>query len=987
MQIFTKSFGSKMFSAAILLALTAFLHINVFGAGEVDQSFNAYLGNVPAGVVSKILIQPDGKIIVAGEFNLVNGAAKPNLVRLNADGSLDTTFNPPVIYTSGAGYAIQSIALQADGKIVICGQFTNPRNAIARLNADGSPDTAFNTSPALSNLWYGDDLKIAPDGKIVFTAIRLFGSGGALSYLISLNPDGTLNSERDFVTGKLAIQPDGKILLIGSSVQRLNQNLSQDNSFTTISTNGVVSDVVFQPDGKILIGGEFTEINSTPLVRVARINPNGSVDTTFNVNNAGANGIVHALVYLPSGKILVGGDFSSYNGVAKPHIALLNADGSLDASFTADNNFFWLYDLAVQTDGKIIAGGYVNGANHGPLIRLNADGSRDTSFQAVIGNFGTGRRVLVQPDNKVLVGGMFNYVNGAARQSLVRLNADGTLDTGFNSNVFSALTYALDVQADGKILVSGTTGTVRLNADGTQDAGFLTADVGNDVKALPDGKVLVATAADKLKRYNSNGTIDASFNVTVAGTIYKIALQPDGKILIGGSFTSVNGTIRGRVARLNADGTVDTSFNPPGGATGGSILEIALQSDGKVIVGGEFTAINFDSNRKYLARLNADGTLDAGFNQTIDSAVYSIKIQPDGKVIIGGAFTTVNSVPRLRYARLNAAGTLDTSFIVGSGANRNVLDIDQQTDGKIIMVGEFETVNNIFSPGIVRLQNAPSVSRTLFDYDADGRADVSVFRASENKWYVLRSSDGVVTQQIFAIANDIPVPADYDGDGKTDFAVFRPSSGDWWYLSSINGAQVFAHWGASGDIPRPSDFDGDGRADFVVFRPSNNFWYRISSANGASSNKGFGLAGDKPVTGDFDGDGKSDVAIYRPSTGDWWWQSSIDNFQRATHWGISTDIPAAADYDGDGKTDFAVYRPSTGTWYIYNSATLTSTILNFGISEDKPVAADYDGDGKADIAVFRPSTGVWYLMKTTQGFTAQQFGISSDIPTENAFVP
>jgi uncharacterized delta-60 repeat protein len=987
MQIFTKSSDSKMFAAAILIALTAFLHFKAFGAGEVDQSFNAYLGNVPAGVISKTLIQPDGKIIVAGEFKLVNGAAKPNLVRLNADGTLDTTFNPPVIYSSGAGYPIQAIALQADGKIVICGQFSTPRNAVARLNADGSPDAAFNSSPALSNLWYGDDLKIAPDGKIVFTAIRLFPSGGALPYLISLNSDGSLNSQIDSITGKLAIQPDGKIIVIGNGVQRLNPNLSTDSSFTTIFTNGAVNDVVFQPDGKFIIGGEFTEINSTPLVRVARINPNGSVDTTFNVNNAGANGIVHALVYLPSGKVLVGGDFTFYNGTAKPRIALLNADGSLDTSFTADNSFFWLYDLAVQTDGKIIAAGYVNGANHGPVIRLNADGSRDTSFQAVIGNFGTGRRVLVQPDNKVLVGGAFNYVNGAARQSLVRLNADGTLDTGFNSNVFSALIYALDVQADGKILVSGTTGTFRLNADGTQDAGFLTADVGNDVKSLPDGKVLVATGIDKLKKYNSDGTPDLSFNVTVAGTIYKIALQPDRKILIGGSFTSVNGTIRGRIARLNADGTVDTSFNPPGGATGGSIFDIALQSDGKVIVGGEFTGINFDSNRKYLARLNSDGTLDAGFSQTIDSTVYSIKIQPDGKVLIGGAFTTINSLPRPRYARLNAGGTLDMGFIVGSGANLYVRDIDQQSDGKIIMVGEFETVNGLFAPGIVRLLNTTTAPRTLFDYDGDGRADVSVFRASENKWYVLRSSDAVVTQQIFAVSGDVPVPTDYDGDGKTDFAVFRPSSGDWWYLSSINGAQVFAHWGASGDIPRPSDFDGDGKTDFVVFRPSNSFWYRISSANGAASNKGFGLAGDKPVTGDFDGDGKSDVAIFRPSTGDWWWQSSIDNIQRATHWGISTDIPAPADYDGDGKTDFAVYRPSTGTWYIYNSGTLSSTIQNFGISEDKPVAADYDGDGKVDIAVFRPSTGIWYLMKTTQGFTAQQFGISTDIPTENAFVP
>ncbi|HEY0427206.1 MAG TPA: FG-GAP-like repeat-containing protein [Pyrinomonadaceae bacterium] len=980
-----------MFSIAILFIFGTFFYSAAFGAGEIDQSFNAYLGDVPRGVISKTLIQPDGKIIIAGEFKLVDGVAKPNLVRLNPDGTLDTTFNPPVIYSSGAGYPIQAIALQTDGKIVISGQFTNPRSAVARLNADGTPDTAFNSSPAFNNFWYGGDLKIGPDGKIIVSVLKLFTSS-ARNYLMSLNPDGTLNAETEIDVGKINVQTDGKIILTNSSgiLYRLNPDMSADNSFATVSPNNTVDEIILQPDGKIIIGGAFTTINGSSLMKVARINTNGSVDTTFNINANSANTTVHALVYLPNGKILVGGDFSIYNGVTKHNVVLLNSDGTLDASFTPINNFFWLYDLAVQADGKIVAGGSPFADTNSALVRLNTDGSGDASFQPVIGNFGLGRRVIVQPDNKILVGGQFTYVNGTVRKNVVRFNADGTLDTSFNTtNLFLYSITALELLPDGKILTNDQNNVVRLNSNGTLDIDYGTDGGGNvisDIKALPDGRSLVAKGA-KLFRHNTDGSIDSSFNVTVSGTIYKVALQPDGKILIGGSFTNVNSTIRGKIARLNADGTIDATFNPPGGATGGTIVDLALQPDGKVLVGGDFTGINFDANRPYLARLNSDGTLDSSFNHALNNAVYTIKIQPDGKILTGGNFTAFNNVPRFRYARLNSNGTLDVTLRGGNGANYYVRDIDQQSDGKIIMVGDFETVNGVYALGIVRLLNAPTVARTSFDYDGDGRSDISVFRPSENKWYVLRSSDGQVTQQVFAIAGDVPVPADYDGDGKTDFAIFRPSSGDWWSLSTVNGSQVYAHWGASGDFNRPSDYDGDGRSDYVVFRPSNSFWYRISSNNGTASNKGFGLAGDKPVTGDFDGDGKSDVAIFRPSTGDWWWQSSADNVQRATHWGISTDVPAPADYDGDGITDFAVFRPSTGAWYIYNSGTLTSTILNFGLAEDKPVPADYDGDGKADIAVFRPSTGIWYLMKSSEGFTAQQFGVSTDTPTENAFVP
>ena len=583
---------------------------------------------------------------------------------------------------------------------------------------------------------------------------------------------------------------------------------------------------------------------------------------------------------------------------------------------------------------------------------------------------------------------------------------DATFNPAVKKDVTSNVTGNPVWQADGKTLIYGvfqTGGTYlnRLNTDGTTDATFNCSvchliNVYNAL-SLPDGKVIVAGFSDvpKIYRLNSDGSVDATFNgVSPAGSneIYAIealVAQPDGKILVRRESRTGPGTFQ-EIFRLNADGSYDTSFTQinfgPFMFSRIVYSRILVLPSGKIHLSG--TTSNGTSSSGFIIRVNSDGTLDASFDSGtgFDVAPQKIELQTDGKILVIGDFTTYNGTAKSRIARLNSDGSLDNSFnaTFNSSFLYSVLPL---ANGKILVGGNFITIGNALRSGIARITVPAIQNVTEFDFDGDGKADVSVFRASENKWYILQSSNGQVIQKTFAISGDVPVPADFDGDGKTDVAIFRQSTGDWWSLSSINNAQINTHWGQSGDILRPSDFDGDGRADYVLFRPAENNWYRISSSNDASSTKLFGLAGDKPITGDFDGDGKFDVAIFRPSTGNWWWQSSVDNVQRATRWGISTDIPSPADYDGDGKTDFAVYRPSTGTWYILNSSNGQATIINFGISEDEPVAADYDGDGKADIAVFRPSTGIWYLLRSTAGFTALQFGVSTDVPTPNAFVP
>jgi subtilisin family serine protease len=297
-----------------------------------------------------------------------------------------------------------------------------------------------------------------------------------------------------------------------------------------------------------------------------------------------------------------------------------------------------------------------------------------------------------------------------------------------------------------------------------------------------------------------------------------------------------------------------------------------------------------------------------------------------------------------------------------------------------------DTRNNLSTPRI-RIVNALQAidKKPAFDFDGDGKADVAVYRTTDNVWYIQNSTNSSFQSRQFGTSGDLVTPADFDGDGKTDVAVFRPSTGTWYRLNSSNGDFSAVNFGTIGDLPTPADFDGDGKADLAIFRPSTGTWWIQKSGGGDVLSRNFGLAEDKPTVGDFDGDGKADIAVWRPSTGVWYRINSNNDSFVAQSFGLAIDKPVPADFDGDGKTDISVFRPSDGNWYRINSSNNLLEVNSFGILEDNPAAADYDGDGKADIAVFRPSTGTWYMLRSTQGFLGLQFGSSGDVPTPNAF--
>ncbi len=659
--------------------------------------------------------------------------------------------------------------------------------------------------------------------------------------------------------------------------------------------------------------------------------------------------------------------------------------------------------MALQSDGKIVMVASRIGPNFSTsgfiVARYNSDGSLDTTFgnngwsETSFGAFSEYvKTVVIQSDGKIVVGGgLYNLVMGFPFYELafVRFDSTGAIDTTFGGDgkvtidfrdlvpgLYLETVSSLKTTSDGKIVVGGyhinaaTDSRIilaRMNSDGSLDTTFgtngrvLHAELGMwdlliDLVVLPDGAIVAAgyshaneSSTRRAIKYNINGGVEWSYEQTVQGfgilqRFNSIAALPDGKFIVVGH-------IQKRIVamRLNADGTEDNTFISAPGMPEAEAISVAIQSDGKIvanITNGTPGSLPYAANSFSLVRYNANGSVDSSFGNggiaritVTNGADYGRKvlIQPDGKTLVGG-YTELSSPTRYYFTLVRYMGTFTSSA-------------------------------------------------TLFDYDNDGKADVSVFRPSQNRWFVFRSSDAGVTQPFFGAPGDIPTPADFDGDGRTDIAIFRPSSGDWWYLNSNTGIHVGMHWGTNGDIPLPSDVDGDGKADYVVYHPANNYWYRLTSGTGEASERYFGTAGDKPLIGDFDGDGKADPAVFRPSTGVFWYMSSIDSVHRAIQWGISTDIPVPADYDGDGKTDAAVCRKSTGTWYILNSSDGSLTGSNFGLSEDQPVPADYDGDAKADIAVFRPSNGTWYLQQSTAGFAAIQWGAATDIPTENAFIP
>jgi uncharacterized delta-60 repeat protein len=332
------------------------------------------------------------------------------------------------------------------------------------------------------------------------------------------------------------------------------------------------------------------------------------------------------MVIQPDGKPILGGNFSSISGSGKRNLARLNSNGSLDGTFNAEGLDGWglwggVACLLLQEDGKIVVGG-------DSLVRLNLDGSRDSSFSDIV--TGSDPRIYalaLQPGGRILIAGWFDSVNGVPRKGLARLNPDGSLDPGFG---------------------------IRLEPAGSGNSGV-------DALVLqPDGKILIGgdfTSVNGLPRHNfaslnADGSPDG-LSVDADSTVCGCCPLPEGKILIWGYFSSVNGFSYGPMARLNSDGSLDPTFVGGSDSNGTYTAKAVVpQSDGKILVA---RAVLNGCAVPYFVRLTADGSVDDSFfagQSGPDDVVDSLAVQPDGKLLLGGQFSVVNQTPCSGVVRL-----------------------------------------------------------------------------------------------------------------------------------------------------------------------------------------------------------------------------------------------------------------------------------------------------------------------------------------------
>ncbi|RYU80144.1 delta-60 repeat domain-containing protein, partial [Hymenobacter persicinus] len=736
----------------VVLFLGTFLAVcGPAAAQTIDPTFAAPGVYQTAGTNASLLL-PNGQRLLSGGFNRVNGQASYSLIRVNANGAPDPSFMAPL------GDGPNVLQRTQSGKILIFsgGGLLFPVGGgygfLHRLNADGSLDGSFSSINTQNGSAY--TMQVQADDKILVGGNFTGFNGQAAAGLVRLLPDGTRDASFSVGTGangavSYTLQlPDGKILVAGNfstfngrnchGLVRLLPSGQSDLTFydAGLDAGTMVQAVTAQPDGRLLLAGRLYVDGNPNLRFLVRLLPDGSYDSSFTLpyfggNRAGVGTAGTNLVRLQAdGRILVGGAFTSVNSVPAYSLVRLQPDGEVDASFAPSHSVrSAVGSLEVHANNTISVSGLFN--DYTPqkksFLLLNSDGTEINTAWPLLQAPGSVTAAVTQADQKIVVAGRFDEIAGRAAVGLARL-----LPNGGGDNTFAAAApargdiYALVEQPDGKLLVAGalieaglsyyTRGVTRLLPDGAPDNTFSVGQgFSNPVKHLllqPDGRMLAVGTFGSVNtlstlgvaRLLANGTPDASFRVNPPTVFIRephaAVLQPDGKVVVSGFFNKFSGGTTFGLVRYRPDGSEDPTFANSTEFTNASgyvpLYGLALQADGKLLVGGEFSRYGSQDVRN-LIRLQPSGQLDPSFAPDLswrrlgEATVQAILIQPNGRLLTSGTIFSTNIGSTAPFmARFQPDGAPDASFSAPIFTDRTgPASISVQPSGAVLLYGYF----------------------------------------------------------------------------------------------------------------------------------------------------------------------------------------------------------------------------------------------------------------------------------------------------------
>lgn|GEM_PF-6364770 len=682
----------------------------------VDGAFNARFEQSAA--VNLAVPQPDGKILVAGPFHSLNSQTRAGLARLNADGSTDTDFQfsvPPGFLI--LQWEVQSLAVQTNGPVLVGGRimiydssFLSRWQGVVRLLPNGALDTNFMAGLELG----GEPLALALDGE---GRVLVAGSGIA--------------------TNGASAEPEA----VYPNLVRLLSNGLPDPTFNPgAGANAPIRCLAILGNGKILAAGDFTQFNGAAVGRLCRLETSGALDPSFSVSQPDGN--IHALAVEAGGRILVGGDFDYFGPTDyRRRLARLSANGALEPAF-AHTPLYAVKAVTVLPDGSLVAGGWYtftifNGYPTEHLayaIRYAADGTALAVQRWAEAN--SEIRCLAPAASGVILGGVFMQTEGGGpiRHGLCLASSNLEPQPAFAPVVARQATVArLALQSDGQLVVGGKfnlvngllrTNLVRINRQGQLDASFQPSGAvaeGAVRKVLLGAGGLIWAAGDRFSCLASNGATLFTTNISALA----LALQPDGKALVGG----MSGSLPAGLQRWQTNGVPDAGFSPGTGVAGAlptgeieQILDLAVQPDGRILAAGNFRAFNGQPCAQII-RLLVNGTRDNSFAAeplassfpAIAPAIYRLLPRPDGKIFAGGYFAGTSNRVANGLALYQDNGALDESWPTNANlGSANLYELALDARGNLLAGGNLQVFSaGYFNNQIVLLGSSGGVDPSL----------------------------------------------------------------------------------------------------------------------------------------------------------------------------------------------------------------------------------------------------------------------------------